>query len=222
MKKGLYVSEQPSGFARLSQYLQSHSIELMEEERGREADRHIHFVLLDCWEKTASSLVHTYRKRFPQAGILVLATQRDETDLLQAFSQGADDYQFKPCSEREVAARLRAIMKRKDTSAVPISLPVTGNEWEHNPMLEWEGMRTQLELTKTESRLLQYLLAHQKTIASRQQIIHAVWGGQIELSSKVLDVHLYNLRKKLQQATDGRISIKTVTNKGFYLTSSKE
>ncbi|WP_134686030.1 response regulator transcription factor [Brevibacillus migulae] len=222
MKKGLYVSEQLSGFARLAQFLQTHSIELVEAERGSEEEGHIHFVLLDCWEKAAFPLVHTYRKRFPQAGILVLATQRDETDLLQAFSQGADDYQFKPCSEREVAARIRAILKRKEAPAPHISPPAPGNDWDHNPLLEWEGVRMQLDLTKTESRLLQYLLAHQKTIASRQQIIQAVWGGQIDLSSKVLDVHLYNLRKKLQQATDGRISIKTVTNKGFYLISNKE
>lgn len=215
MKKGLYVSAQPTGFRRLSQHLQAHSLELVEEEVGLDPEL-IHFVLLDCLEAPASPLVHTYRKQYPRASILVLAMKRDESDILRSFSLGADDYQIKPCSDRQVAARIRVMLKRKVASAGERPQP-PGPYWESDNLLEWEGMRFQIHLTKTETKLLHYLFANNKSIATRQQIIHAVWGGDVDLSNKVLDVHLFNLRRKLQEATDGGITIKTVTNKGFYI-----
>lgn len=218
MKKGLYVSEQSTGYHRLAQYLQTHSLQLLEEQPGIEHEP-IQFVLLDCLEKTASPLVSQYRRRFPRASILVLATVRDEADLLQAFSLGADDYQVKPCSEREVAARIRVMLKRKELSAANAVQP-PAPVLENSQLPKFEGTIGQLNLTKTEAKLLQFLLVNRKTMKTRQQIIQAVWGSQAELSSKVLDVHLFHLRKKLLEATGGRMTIRTVTNKGFYLTQN--
>ncbi len=220
MKKGLYVSEQPTGFIRLSKYLQTYSLELVEEKVGIDQE-FVQFVLLDCLEASASLLVHNYRKKYPRASILVLSMKRDESDILQSLALGADDYQVKPCSDRQVAARLRVMLKRKEAATEQRIQPL-GPYWENDSLLEWEGMRFQLHLTKTESKLLHYLIANSKSITTRQQIIHAVWGGQVELSNKVLDVHLFNLRRKLQEATDGSITIKTVTNKGFYIVYMKE
>ncbi|NGQ96894.1 response regulator transcription factor [Brevibacillus sp. SYP-B805] len=211
MTKGLYVTEQSSGFTYRYQQLERHELQLLDhtETISREM---IRYVILDCKQSPAAPLVKSYRLQYPGACLLVLAMRRDETDMLQAFAMGADDYQVKPCSEREVAARLRVMLKRREWAfADSGSMHPRGAA----APVDWDWLKGQL--TKTESRLLHFLLLHSNALATRHQIIQAVWGDELSLSSKALDVHLFHLRRKLHDATNGRITIRSVTNRGVYL-----
>jgi DNA-binding response OmpR family regulator len=211
MTKGLYVSADKHAYTRLREQLQTHSLCLIEE-RGKQHEQDVRFIVIDSSGGRTASLVARYRDIYPEAFILVLNAKRDEDDLLEAYAKGVDDYQFKPCSEREVAIRIRAMLRRSRENP-----PKKSEELLVDPdscHLEWKGSR--LPLTRVECKLLHYLYAHDKII-SRQQLAEAVWEGNLSPSSKVIDVHIFNLRKKLQQATCGQVTIRTVTNKGFHL-----
>lgn len=218
MKKGLYVSDLSTSYLRLRQLLQAYSLMLLKENEDQQKDD-IRFVIIDNPETPAAPLVSRYRSMYPQASILVVSAKKDEGDMLEALENGADDYQVKPCSDREVATRIRVIVKRREElkhhpfrpSAAAIRLEAASR------VLQWEGIR--IPLTKVECKLLELLLTNQK-ITSRNEINQHIWDGKIEVSSKAIDVHIFNLRKKLQQATGGRLSIKTITNKGFYLSTN--
>jgi DNA-binding response OmpR family regulator len=211
MTKGLYVSAHPDNYFRLQQELKTYSLQLVKE-HAQHKIQDVQFIIIDCATTKSASLVREYRSVYPQAYILVLSAKKDEEDLLEAFSLGADDYQRKPCSDREVATRIRVMLRRKNTFVQnkPSRLHVD----EGSCSMEWEGIR--LHLTKLECKLLDYLLSTNKII-SREQIVQTIWEGQLKVNSKVIDVHIYNLRKKLQQATNGQVTIRTVTNKGFTL-----
>jgi DNA-binding response OmpR family regulator len=216
MTKGLYVSAHLLGYSRLRQQLLAHSLELIEEQ-GKQHDLDIRFIIIDSAGGRTAPLVARYRSIYPGAYILVLSGERNEDDLFEAYATGADDYQFKPCSERQVATRIRAMLRRdrENRPKKPEKL-IVDSVGRH---LEWEGAR--LPLTNVECKLLHYLQANNK-IVSRHQLVKAIWEGRLNPSSKVIDVHIFNLRKKLQQATSGRVTIRTVTNKGFYLSREGE
>ncbi len=212
MTKGLYISSHPFDYSRMRQKLRAYSLDLVNEQDQQE-DQDVQFIIIDCIAARSAPLVREYRSAYPHAYILVLSAKKDEEDLLEAYALGADDYQRKPCSEREVATRIRVMLRRKTTA-----LPIQPNRLQvdaRSRSVEWEGIR--LTLTKMECKLLEYLLSTNKII-SRQQIVQTIWEGRLNPGSKVIDVHIFNLRKKLQQATNGEVTIRTVTNKGFALT----
>lgn len=215
MRRGIYVDGQADAYKRLREQLKIHSLHLLKE-GGFEHRTEVLFIIIDSQSLTSTPSVIRYRGAYPHASILVLTDSRDEQDLINALAVGADDYQVKPCSEREVATRIRVILKRKEDAVHSPSQAV------HLDMdarsFEWGGYS--LQLTRIESKLLDLLVKSHKRITSREQIIHSVWDNRIQLTSKVIDVHICNLRKKLGVASNGRLWIKTVTNKGFYLTGS--
>jgi DNA-binding response OmpR family regulator len=217
MTKGLYVTEQSSGFTCRYQQLERHALQLLDHTVTISREM-IRYVILDCMQSPAAPLVITYRQQYPGACLLVLAMRRDETDMLQAFALGADDYQVKPCSEREVAARLRVMLKRREWACSVSVRQQSPDDGDAPVGLDW----LKAQLTKTESRLLHFLLMNRNALATRRQIIQAVWGDDVSLSSKALDVHLFHLRRKLHHATKGRITIRSVTNRGYYLVDNGE
>ncbi|MFY0542510.1 response regulator transcription factor [Brevibacillus sp. H7] len=211
MTTGLYVSSHPLDYSRLREQLKAYSLDLVKEQ-ALEVCREIQFIIIDSAGTRNAPLVARYRSAYPHAFILVLSVKRDEEDLLEAFASGADDYQLKPCSEREVATRIRVMLRRKITAQEPD--PNRFNADVKSRSMEWKSIRR--KLTRLECRLLDSLLSSNKII-SREQLVQSIWDGQMKASGKVLDVHIFNLRKKLLKATGGEVTIKTVTNKGFYL-----
>lgn len=216
MRRGIYVDGQADTFKRLREQLKGHSLHLVKEEASKRRVEVV-FIIIDSQGVTSAPAVMRYRRAYPHASILVLTNTRDELDLVNALAYGADDYQIKPCSEREVATRIRVILKRKEAADYRPS-PYIRLDMEARSF-EWSGYS--LQLTRIESKLFDLLLKSQKRITSREQIIHSVWDNRIQATSKVIDVHICNLRKKLGEASNGRLWIKTVTNKGFYLAGSE-
>lgn len=215
MKRGIYVDGQADTYKRLRKQFKGYSLHLFKES-GFVSKKEVLFIIIDSQKSTSAPSVIQYRGAYPHASIFVLTPNRDEQDLINALAYGADDYQVKPCSEREVATRIRVILKRKEEA---LHHP---NRFVHLDTearsFEWGGYS--LQLTRIECKLLELLVKSQKRITSREQIIQSVWENRIQLSSKVIDVHICNLRKKLWEASAGRFSIKTVTNKGYYITSA--
>ena len=153
--------------------------------------------------------------------VVMLTARGDEVDRVLGLEMGADDYLPKPFSSRELAARLRAILRRLpgevEESATPASDPdvlrVADLEMDtraHQVRLDGAS----LELTVLEFRLLELLLRNAGTVVSREQIANDVLGRDLLIYDRSVDTHMSNLRRKLT-ANGGEDPIVTLRGTGY-------
>ncbi len=153
------------------------------------------------------------------AYILVLSGRDDEVDKLLGFRLGADDYVTKPFSPRELAARVEALLRRPRLASAdaservigPVTLRVTAREVEIGGEL--------VELTRIEFDLLDTLSANPKVVFTRAQLLERVWGPDWYADDHVVDVHIANLRKKIDRPGIKSV-VRTVRGVGYGLTTT--
>jgi len=189
---------------------------------GREAIEHVQrdlasMVILDVGLPDMSGFeVCKAIRRHSEVPILFLTARAEEIDRVVGLEIGADDYVVKPFSPREVAARVRAILKRTranaaapaavaDVSAVPFQLDSVRLQIHHRG--------TPLELTPQEYRLLSHLLTHPERVFSRQQLLDAIGAGSDAVYERNIDGHIKSLRAKLRAVAPERDPIQT--HRGF-------
>lgn len=147
--------------------------------------------------------------------ILMLSARSEEVDKVRGLETGADDYVIKPYSVAELMARLRAHLRRVRPSVAGEVL-----EWQ-DIVLDPETHRVtrngaQLKLGPTEFRLLSCLMERPGRVFSREQLLDRVWGRDIYVDSRTVDVHVGRLRKALM-ATGGDDPLRTVRGAGYSL-----
>ncbi len=154
---------------------------------------------------------------YRQIPVLMLTARSTESDMVTGLDSGADDYLTKPMSLRELNARVRALLRRPPQyeeaqdllSAGPLSLNTRSQE-------VFVGS-TEVELSRTEFKLLRLLLENPDRVFSREQILDAVWGVDAYLGDRTVDVHILRLRKLLKPHGVAAM-IKTVRGSGYRLT----
>jgi len=148
------------------------------------------------------------------AYVLVLTGRDDEVNKLLGFRMGADDYMTKPFSARELAARVDALLRRPRATVVN-DAPRTFGDLTLTPAArEVTVLGEPIELTRIEFDLLDTLSAATKVVFTRQQLLEKVWGPGWYGDDHVVDVHIANLRKKIDQP--GRKSwVRTVRGVGY-------
>ena len=159
-------------------------------------------------------LCRTIRER-SSAYILVLSGRDEEIDKLLGFKLGADDYVTKPFSPREFAARVEALLRRPRVAMVS-SERVIGHVTLRTESREVEVAGRPVELTRIEFDLLDTLSASPKVVFTRAQLIERVWGPDWYADDHVVDVHIANLRKKVDQP-GGTSVVRTVRGVGYGL-----
>ena len=159
------------------------------------------------------------RQTLPSVPILFLTARDNEVDKVAGLEMGADDYVVKPFSPREVAARIRAILRRTRESSFskPPSTQAVGPF-----LLDKEGMRVRLcnqplLLTRMEFLLLRRLLEKPGHILTRQQLLDSVWAETLEVSDRVVDTHIKTLRAKLRAVDAQKDFIQTHRGLGYSL-----
>jgi two-component system response regulator RegX3 len=151
--------------------------------------------------------------------IIMLTARGEESDRVAGLELGADDYVVKPFSAREVVARVRAVLRRADSSAGAgtDAMEIAGvrlDESRHEATLDGEA----LELSRKEFELLRTLMRNAGNVLTREQLIEEVWDMNWFGSTKTLDVHVSSLRKKLGDDAGDPRHIHTVRGVGFRFT----
>jgi two-component system phosphate regulon response regulator PhoB len=144
--------------------------------------------------------------------IIMLTAKGEEDNKVQGLEVGADDYITKPFSPRELVARLKAVLRRAgaDDSETPIEVgglrldPVS-----HRVTIDGQAA----EMGPTEYRLLQFFMTHQERAYTRGQLLDQVWGGNVYVEERTVDVHIRRLRKAL--GSDYESLVQTVRGTGY-------
>ncbi|ERS86536.1 MULTISPECIES: phosphate regulon transcriptional regulator PhoB [Halomonas] len=128
--------------------------------------------------------------------IILLTAKGEEDNKIQGLEAGADDYITKPFSPRELVARLKAVLRRTTPRGVEDPVEVEGlvlDPVSHRVSADGRG----LEMGPTEYRLLQFFMTHQERAYTRSQLLDQVWGGNVYVEERTVDVHIRRLRKAL-------------------------
>jgi len=152
--------------------------------------------------------------------IIIVTAQTDTYDLVAGLEAGADDYVTKPVVAKELAARIRAALRRTtllSTAGATIERYKVGEiEFRpHQGIVLKNG--AELPLTKTEYRLLQVFFENQNNVLSRDQLLEMVWGYEYLGDSRLVDAHIRRLRVKIENLPDDPKLIVTVRGTGYRL-----
>jgi len=172
-------------------------------------------VLLDWWLPgvDGAMLLKQFRERDHQTLVMFLTARDQVRDRVTALDSGADDYLCKPFEFDELLARIRALIRRRDGNALPL---ITYGDL----TVDLAAQRAQragrpLDLTSKELALLVYFMRNPECVLSRTKIYEHVWGMRDGSLSKTLEVHVMELRRKLEER--GSRVIHTLRRRGYFL-----
>jgi phosphate regulon transcriptional regulator PhoB len=157
--------------------------------------------------------------------IIMLTAKTEEVDKIIGLEMGADDYISKPFNVRELVARIKAVLRRTSDLKTPASIPQTSEEniiKIKNLSIDKEKYiaaigNQHIKLTATEFRLLLYLAERKGKVYTREQLLDAVWGYDIAVEPRTVDVHVRRLRSKIEKDPDNPEYIKTMRGVGYYI-----
>ncbi len=150
--------------------------------------------------------------------VIVLTSRDEETDRVVGLEIGADDYVLKPFSPREVAARVRAVLRRAAKSSEPEEKPLrVGTLFLDARSRKAAVGEKELALSRTEFNLLALFLRSPGRVFERGQILDAVWGSDVVVGDRTVDVHVKALRRKLEEAGGDPRVLETVRGVGYRL-----
>jgi two-component system phosphate regulon response regulator PhoB len=147
--------------------------------------------------------------------IIMLTARGEEGERVRGLATGADDYVTKPFSVPELLARIRALLRRASPERVAATLSAGDVELDRDTKRVSRSGR-EVPLGPTEFRLLEFLLEHPGRVFSREQLLDQVWGRDVYIDERTVDVHVGRLRKALNR---GRMAdpIRTVRGSGYAL-----
>ena len=174
-------------------------------------------ILLDWMLPGASGITLAKKlrsdERTRQVPVIMLTAKGAENDKIEGLEAGADDYITKPFSPKELLARIKALLRRRAPQLTDDIIkigtltldPVTHRVTGHN---------TSLTVGPTEFRLLHFFMTHPERVYSRGQLLDRVWGGDVYVEERTVDVHILRLRKVLAAHGFERL-IQTVRGAGY-------
>jgi two-component system catabolic regulation response regulator CreB len=150
--------------------------------------------------------------------VIVLTSRDEETDRVVGLELGADDYVIKPFSPREVAARVRAVLRRATKAAQPEEQPVRAGALTLDASTRKAAIADrEMALSRTEFNLLSLFLRSPGRVFERGQILDAVWGSEVVVGDRTVDVHVKALRRKIEDAGGDPRVLETVRGVGYRL-----
>jgi len=220
-KTVLIVDDEPAIREMIAVALEMADYDCMEAADAREAhaliiDRQPDIILLD-WMLPGSSGIELARRLKKEEStanipIVMLTAKVEEDNKIRGLEVGADDYITKPFSPRELVARLKAVLRRATPPGIDNPIEVDGLTLDPSSH-RVTANNSSLNIGPTEYRLLQFFMTHQERVYTRSQLLDQVWGGNVYVEERTVDVHIRRLRKALGEHHD--YLIQTVRGAGY-------
>ncbi|NEV61870.1 phosphate regulon transcriptional regulator PhoB [Thiorhodococcus minor] len=145
--------------------------------------------------------------------IIMVSARGEEEDRVRGLDTGADDYIAKPFSPREMVARVKAVLRRSQPEEQEQEIEIGGLQIDNvSHRVTAEG--TSIDVAPTEYRLLHFFMTHADRAFSRSQLLDQVWGDQVYVEERTVDVHVRRLRKALEPTGHDRL-LQTVRGVGY-------
>lgn len=225
MNKVLLIDDDVELTTLLQEYLAEEGYDVATDTDGRAAiaaaaGNTVDIIVLDIMMPRMNGIEVLQRiRKLSRVPVLMLTARGDDIDRISGLNLGADDYVPKPCSPGELAARLRAILRRASQPAVGASTDTlkAGRLAMHpgNRTAEWCG--EPLDLTGTEFSLLEVLARNAGQLVSKQDISKRAFGKPLTPFDRRIDVHISSVRQKLGLRVDGQSWIQSVRGQGYQL-----
>lgn len=145
--------------------------------------------------------------------VMMLTARGEEEDRVRGLEVGADDYITKPFSPKELIARIKAVIRRISPMAIEDVIEMRGLSLDpasHRVMTETNP----LEMGPTEFKLLHFFMTHPERVYSREQLLNNVWGTNVYVEDRTVDVHIRRLRKALENSGHDKM-VQTVRGTGY-------
>jgi DNA-binding response OmpR family regulator len=149
--------------------------------------------------------------------VIMLTARGEEADRIVGLELGADDYVTKPFSPRELAARVRSVLRRASTAGVPERQLTFGDVSLERATREARKNGDEVRLTAKEFELLWFLASHPRHVFSRDQLMASVWGYTTAVDTGTVTVHVRRLREKIEQNPSEPRHLETVWGVGYRL-----
>ena len=223
MTATILIVEDEADLRELMRYnLEAEEFRIVTAESGDEAVERIRdgvpdLILLDWMLPGLSGieLCRRWRSREETARtpIIMITARGEEEERVRGLANGADDYVVKPFSIPELLARINALLRRSSPQLVTAVLKAGDLELDRTSHRVRRGGR-EVHLGPTEYRLLEYLMRHPGRVYSREQLLDGVWGNDVYVDERTVDVHVGRLRKAINRHRDAD-PIRTVRGAGY-------
>ncbi|MFO1295077.1 MAG: phosphate regulon transcriptional regulator PhoB [Rubrivivax sp.] len=192
--------------------------------RAALADRRPDLLLVDWMLPDTSGLEFTRalkkERETRDLPVIMLTARAEESDKVAGLEGGADDYITKPFSPRELVARVNALLRRASGGGAEEPLEADGlalDRAAHRVTARGQAVA----LGPTEYRLLEFFMAHPERVYTREQLLDRVWGGNVYVEERTIDVHIRRLRKALEDHGFDRF-VQTVRGSGYRFSTRPE
>ncbi len=147
--------------------------------------------------------------------VIFLTAKGSEVDRILGLEMGGDDYVTKPFSPRELVARVKAVLRRRDRSEAPPEIIEVGDLRLDGATREVRLRGKSVELTSLEFKLLRFLASQPQRVFSRDRLLDEVWGTDRFVTPRTVDVHIRRLREKIEPEPNRPRYIQTVRGSGY-------
>ena len=223
MTRVLVVDDEPAIRESLAFALKREGFAVLEAASLREArarvDEQAELIILDLVLPDGNGLDFLRSLRaHSDVPVIVLTSRDDETDRVLGLEMGADDYVLKPFSPREVTARVRAVLRRAASKPAPEETALRSGALSVDPRTRRATVASsELALSRTEFNLLTVFLGSPGRVFERSQLLEAVWGSDVVVGDRTVDVHIKALRRKIEEAGGDPRALETVRGVGYRL-----
>lgn len=220
----LVVDDEPMIREAVTSYLHKRGCRVFSADNGRDAlaifgQEAITFVILDLMlpDISGEEICALIRKQ-SSVPVIMLTAKTQEEDVLNGLQIGADDYVTKPFSLKELYARMTVILRRSSQDLRPLAEKFSWNNHDLNLDFEHHEVHKKgkpLSLTPIEWKILSALIRRPKKVYTRDELIELVFGPDFDGYDRVIDTHIKNLRKKVEDDPKKPFYVKTVHGLGY-------
>lgn len=161
------------------------------------------------------TLLKILREVYPNMAIIMLTAKNEDIDKINAFESGADDYLSKPFNPKELILRIKSISRRLIADKKEEKEIVLGKFKIDLNLKDFYLNDELIELTPTEFGIIKYLIENANKLVKRKEIVKTVWGYDYLMDTKLVDVNISRLRKKIEKDPSNPEHLKTIWGEGF-------